>query len=102
MRPNLGLLALTATLALSVLCVTETPNVAAQKGNVVRARVASDPPTQRPLVCGRNGGASAGPPLTTTAAAEPPVMGGRAFDASVAAIPVCCAVESGLSSLGGA
>src|SRR5205823_6531517 len=86
MRPNLGLLALTATLAVSVLCVTETPNVAAQKGNVVRAREASERPTQRPPVGGRNGGASAGHPLTTAAAFEILLKGGNAFDAGVAAM----------------
>src|SRR5438552_1897360 len=101
MRPNLGLLALTATLALSVLCVTETPNVAAQKGNVVRAREASDRPTQRPLVGGRNGGASAGHPLTTAAAFEILLKGGNAFDAGVAAMLVGGVVEQDLYSLGG-
>ena len=101
MRPNLGLLALTATLALSVLCVTETPNVAAQKGNVVRAREASDRPTQRPLVGGRNGGASAGHPLTTAAAFEILLKGGSAFDAGVAAMLVGGVVEQDLYSLGG-
>src|SRR6059036_2348692 len=101
MRPNLGLLALTATLALSVLCVTETPNVAAQKGNVVRAREASDRPTQRPLVGGRNGGASAGHPLTTAAAFEILTKGGNAFDAGVAALLAGGVVEQDLYSLGG-
>src|SRR5438552_1071505 len=101
MRPNLGLLALTATLALSVLCVTETPNVAAQKGNVVRAREASDRPTQRPLVGGRNGGASAGHPLTTAAAFEILLKGGNAFDSGVAAMLVGGVVEQDLYSLGG-
>jgi len=101
MRPNLGLLALTATLALSVLCVTETPNVTAQKGNVVRAREASDRPTQRPLVGGRNGGASAGHPLTTAAAFEILLKGGNAFDAGVAAMLVGGVVEQDLYSLGG-
>src|SRR3989449_5004277 len=101
MRPNLGLLALTATLALSVLCVTETPNVTAQKGNVVRAREASDRPTQRPLVGGRNGGASAGHPLTTAAAFEILLKGGNAFDAGVAAMLVGGFVERSFYSLGG-
>src|SRR2546428_10145447 len=101
MRPNLGLLALTATLALSVLCVTETPNVAAQKGNAVRAREASDRPTQRPPVGGRNGGASGGPPLTTAAAFEILTKGGNAFDAGVAALLAGGVVEQDLYSLGG-
>src|SRR5207253_8815808 len=101
MRPHLGLLALTATLAVSVLCLTGTPNVAAQKGNVVRARDASDRPTQRPLVGGRNGGASAGHPLTTAAAFEILLKGGSAFDAGVAAMLVGGVVEQDLYSLGG-
>src|SRR5881296_2123289 len=101
MRPNLGLLALTATLAVSVLCVTETPNVAAQKGNIVRAREASDRPTQRPPVGGRNGGASAGHPLTTAAAFEVLLRGGNAFDAGVAALLAGGVVEQDLYSLGG-
>src|SRR2546422_4470286 len=101
MRPNLGLLALTATLAVSVLCLTETPNVTAQKGNVVRAREASDRPTQRPLVGGRNGGASAGHPLTTAAAFVILLNGGQAFDAGVAAMLVGGVVQQGLYSLGG-
>src|SRR5437762_13857054 len=101
MRPNLGLLALTATLAVSVLCVTETPNVAAQKGNVVRAREAAERPTQRPPVGGRNGGASAGHPLTTAAAFEVLLKGGNAFDAGVAAMLVGGVVEQDLYSLGG-
>src|SRR5437899_192095 len=101
MRPHLGLLALTATLAVSVLCVTETPNVAAQKGNVVRAREASDRPTQRPPVGGRNGGASAGHPLTTVAAFEILLKGGNAFDEGLAAMLVGGVVEQDLYSLGG-
>src|SRR5205809_4776566 len=101
MRPNLGLLALAVTLAVSVLCVTETPNVAAQKGNIVRSRDASERPTQRPPVGGRNGGASAGHPLTTAAAFEVLLKGGNAFDAGVAAILVGGVVEQVLFSLGG-
>src|SRR5213594_4307134 len=101
MRPNLGLLALTVTLAVSVLCVTETPNVAAQKGNIVRSRDASERPTQRPPVGGRNGGASAGHPLTTAAAFEVLLKGGNAFDAGVAAMLVGGVVEQDLYSLGG-
>src|SRR5207247_1185809 len=88
MRPNLGLLALAVTLAVSVLCVTETPNVAAQKGNIVRSRDPSERPTQRPPVGGRNAGAFAGHPLTAAAAFEVLVEGCNALDAGVAAMAV--------------
>src|SRR5262249_60879845 len=72
-----------------------------QKGNIVRSREASDRPTQRPLVGGRNGGASAGHPLTTAAAFEVLLKGGNAFDAGVAAMLVGGVVEQDLYSLGG-
>src|SRR5262245_3702214 len=102
MRPNVGLLTLAATVSATILSVTASRGAEPpQKGNIVRAREASDRPTQRPLVGGRNGGASAGHPLTTAAAFEILLKGGNAFDAGVAAMLVGGVVEQDLYSLGG-
>ena len=102
MRSNPVLLALAATVAATILSVTASRGAEPpQKGNIVRARDASDQPTHRPPVGGRNGGASAGHPLTTAAAFEVLLKGGNAFDAGAAAMLVGGVVEQDLYSLGG-
>ena len=100
MRTNAVLFPFAAIVAVCILCVTSR-DAAAQKGSIVRAREASDQPTHRPPVGGRNGGASAGHPLTTAAAFEILLKDGNAFDAGAAAMLVGGVVEQDLYSLGG-
>jgi len=93
-------LLLAATVAATLLSVTASRGAEPpQKGTNVRSRNASDHPTQRPPVGGRNGGASAGHPLTTAAAFEILLKGGNAFDAGAAAMLVGGVVEQDLYSL---